>query len=162
MPPQDQLWGGAGRLQFEQQTNFHVDPVAILGTAQVSQWKSDFARATLTAWDQQNDVWIAKRFLSSAPRAEWNWTEGEDTRITWAEMFDFFLRFETNTQVGGDDGFVRLSPSENNKRLLKDATDASQAQTHALPRGGTDLIQATGPDARNGYFDLDEVSTTSR
>jgi glycosyltransferase involved in cell wall biosynthesis len=26
-----------------------------------------------------------------------------------------FSRLETNTQVGGDDGFVQLSPSENNK-----------------------------------------------
>ena len=118
VPPQDQLWGGAGRLQFEQQTNFHVDPVAILGTAQVPQWKSDFARTTLMAWNQQNDVWVAKRFLSSAPRAEWNWTEGEDTRITWTEMRDFFARFEVDDQVGGDDGFVRLSPSDFNKWLL--------------------------------------------
>jgi hypothetical protein len=119
VPPQDQLWGGAGRLQFEQQTDFHVDPVAILGTVQVPEWKSDFARTTLATWDQQNDVWIAKRFLSRAPRAEWNWTEGEDTRITWAEMYDFFSRLETNTQVGGEDGFVRLNPSENNKSMLR-------------------------------------------
>jgi len=118
VPPQDQLWGGAGRLQFEQQTNFHVDPVAILGTAQVSQWKSDFARTTLAAWDQQNDVWIAQRFLSEVPRSEWNWTEGEDPRITWADLHKFFSKLETNMQVGGDDGFVRLSPSENNKALL--------------------------------------------
>ena len=118
VPPQDQLWGGAGRLQFEQQTAFHVDPVAILGTVQVPQWKGDFARATLDTWSGQNDVWIAKRFLSRTPRAEWNWTEGEDARITWAEMYDFFSRLETNAQVGGDDGFVRLSPAENNKVLL--------------------------------------------
>ena len=118
VPPQDQLWGGAGRLQFDQQTNFHVDPVAILGTVQVPQWKSEFARTTLESWDQQNDVWIAKRFLSRVPRAEWNWTEGEDTRITWAEMYDFFSPLETNKQVSGDDGFVRLSPSESNKSLL--------------------------------------------
>ena len=119
VPPQDQLWGGAGRLQFEQQTDFHVDPVAILGTVQVPEWKSDFARTTLATWDQHNDVWIAKRFLSRVPRAEWNWTEGEDTRITWAEMYDFFSRLETNTQVGGEDGFVRLNPSENNKSMLR-------------------------------------------
>jgi hypothetical protein len=118
VPPQDQLWGGAGRLQFEQQTNFHVDPVAILGTAQVPQWESDFARTTLTAWDQQNDVWIARRFAHPAPRAEWNWTEGEDTRITWAEMHDFFGRFEIDDVVGGDDGFMRLSPSGFNRYLL--------------------------------------------
>ena len=118
VPPQDQLWGGAGRLQFEQQTDFHVDPVAILGTMQVPEWKSDFARATLDTWNQQSDVWIAQRFRSRVPRAEWNWTEGEDPRITWAEMYDFFSRLETNMQVGGDDGFVRLSPSESNKLLL--------------------------------------------
>jgi hypothetical protein len=118
VPPQDQLWGGAGRLQFERQTNFHVDPVAILGTAQVSQWKSDFAQATLSVWEQQNDVWIAKRFLSPSPRPEWNWTEGEDPRITWADLHKFFSKLETNTQVGSDDGFVRLTPSEKNKQRL--------------------------------------------
>jgi hypothetical protein len=118
VPPQDQLWGGAGRLQFEQQTDFHVDPVAILGTEQVPQWKNEFAQATLDTWNQQNDVWIAKRFLSRVPHGDWNWTEDEDTRITWAGMYDFFSRLETNAQVGGDDGFVRLSPSEDNKQLL--------------------------------------------
>jgi hypothetical protein len=123
VPPQDQLWGGAGRLQFAQQTNFHVDPVAILGTAQVPQWKSDFARTTLAAWDQQNDVWIAKRFLSEVPHSDWNWTEGEDPRITWADLHKFFSKLETDMQVGGDDGFVRLSPSEKNKLLLIRNTD---------------------------------------
>ena len=118
VPPQDQLWGGAGRLQFEQQTDFHVDPVAILGTAPVPQWKSDFSRTTLATWDQQNDVWIAKRFMTQIPRSDWNWTEGEDPRITWADLYKFFSKLETNMQVGGDDGFVRLSPSEANKSLL--------------------------------------------
>lgn len=120
VPPQDHLWGSAGRLKFEQQiaNNFHVDPVAILGTASVPQWRSDFARQTLTAWEQKQDVWISKRFFSRYPKSEWNWTEGEDKRITWAELNEFFAPLETTMSVGGEDGFLRLSPTENNKRLL--------------------------------------------
>ncbi|HZI87284.1 MAG TPA: hypothetical protein VFD48_10640 [Pyrinomonadaceae bacterium] len=120
VPPQDQLWGSAGRLKFEQQiaNNFHVDPVAILGTASVPQWRSDFVRQTLMAWDQKQDVWISRRFLSRSPKSEWNWTEGEDKRITWAELNEFFAPLETTSSVGGEDGFLLLSPTENNKRLL--------------------------------------------
>ena len=118
--PQDQLWGSAGRLQFEQQTtnNFHVDPVAILGTAQVPQWRRDIAAQTLAAWDAGHDVWISKRLLSSYPKAEWNWTEGEDSRIKWAELYEFFAPLETVASVGGEDGFLKLSPTDNNRRLL--------------------------------------------
>lgn len=118
--PQDQLWGSAGRLQFEQATtnNFHVDPVAILGTAQVPQWRKDFALQTLAAWDAGHDVWISKRLLSMYPKAEWNWTEGEDPRIRWNELHEFFSPLETNESVGGDDGFLKLTPAENNRDLL--------------------------------------------
>lgn len=123
VPPQDALWGSAGRLQFEKETglsSFHVDPVAILGTAQVPQWKSDFAQQTLKAWEEGNDVWISRRFLSSYPQSEWNWTEGEDPRITWVEMNAFFSRLDTSTAVGGDDGFLLLTPTANNRELLAD------------------------------------------
>lgn len=118
--PQDQLWGSAGRLQFERQTsnNFHVDPVAILGTAQVPQWRRDVAGQTLAAWDAGHDVWISKRLRSSYPKSEWNWTEGEDSRIKWIELHDFFAPLETNASAGGDDGFLKLTPTENNRRLL--------------------------------------------
>ena len=125
VPPQDQLWGSVGRLKFEQQiaSNFRVDPIAILGTAQVPRWRTDFARQTLTAWDQKQDVWISKRFFSRYPKSEWNWTEGEDKRITWAELNEFFAPLETNTSVDGEDGFLRLSLTENNKRLLAGYAD---------------------------------------
>lgn len=118
--PQDQLWGSAGRLQFERQTsnNFHVDPVAILGTAQVPQWRRDVAGQTLAAWDAGHDVWISKRLRSSYPKSEWNWTEAEDSRIKWIELYDFFAPLETNASAGGDDGFLKLTPTENNRRLL--------------------------------------------
>ena len=118
--PQDQLWGSAGRLQFEQQTtnNFHVDPIAILGTAQVPHWRIDFAVQTLAAWAEGQDVWISKRLLSRYPKAEWNWTEGEDSRIKWIELHEFFARLETNASAGGDDGFLKLSPTDINKGLL--------------------------------------------
>ena len=118
--PQDQLWGSAGRLQFEQQTtnNFHVDPVAILGTAQVPQWRRDVASQILAAWDAGHDVWISKRLLSRYPKSEWNWTEGEDSRMKWIELPEFFAPLETNAAAGGDDGFLKMSPNARNRDLL--------------------------------------------
>ncbi|HUE84273.1 MAG TPA: hypothetical protein VMM84_19390 [Pyrinomonadaceae bacterium] len=111
-------------MQFEQQTgnNFHVDPVAILGTAQVPQWRRDFAVQTLAAWDQHQDVWISKRILSRYPEAEWNWAEGEDERIAWAELHEFFAPLETSRAEGGDDGFLLLSQTDVNKKLLAEFT----------------------------------------
>lgn len=118
--PQDQLWGSAGRLQFEGQTtnNFHVDPVAILGTSQVPRWRRDVAGQIIAAWDAGHDVWISKRLLSSYPKPEWNWTEGEDTRIKWTELPEFFAPLETNASAGGDDGFLKLNRTDNNRNLL--------------------------------------------
>ena len=82
------------------------------------QWRRDIAAQTLAAWDAGHDVWISKRLLSSYPKAEWTWTEGEDSRIKWAELYEFFAPLETVASVGGEDGFLKLSPTDNNRRLL--------------------------------------------
>ena len=60
--------------------------------------------------------------MSARPQAHWNWVEGDDKRVSWTDVYSFFIGFELGESVGGDDGFVRLLPSERNKSLLSQTT----------------------------------------
>ncbi len=88
-------------------------------TEQVLVWREDFAKRVPGIWQAGGDVWVTKRLLSPRPRAEWNWVEGDDKRISWRNLFDYFAPFETGMSVGNEDGFVLLVPSDKNRRLLK-------------------------------------------
>ena len=127
--PQDQLWGHFGRLQLEQDISLQtvrIDPVAVLGTAQVPWWREEFAKETLAVWESKSNIWISKRLISRSPRSEWNWTEGEDMRIAWEDLYEFFSGLEVSTSVGGDDGFVLVTPSPKNISILFNVLHGTQ------------------------------------
>jgi len=98
--------------------NLHYTAVLAINTSQVDHWKQDSARQITKVWSQNGDVWLTKRLLSPRPRLDWNWVEGDDPRVSWTDLYNYFSRFETGKAVGGDDGFVLLLPSERNKELL--------------------------------------------
>src|SRR2546430_11460043 len=58
--------------------------------------------------------------LSSRPRAEWNWVEGADERIKWADLPAFFSQFDAGPTVGGEDGFLLLPHSSKNQKIIND------------------------------------------
>ncbi len=86
----------------------------------IVQWQRDFARRALDALSRSQSVWISKRFLAERPEPAWNWTEGDDRRITWKQLPPFFTQFSYSESVGGPDGFVKLEPSLENMAKLKD------------------------------------------
>lgn len=92
-----------------------VDP----GTTQIPRWRQIFASKTLSQWDRGGDVWITRRVLHPRPRPEWNWVEGDDPRVSWIDIYAFFARLEKGQTVGGEDGFVLVSPSPRNEQLLR-------------------------------------------
>lgn len=91
-----------------------VDP----GTTQIVRWQQIFSTKTLSLWDRGGDVWITKRVLHQRPGPEWNWVEGDDPRLSWTDIYAFFSRIEMGQSVGGQDGFVLVSPSPQNRRFL--------------------------------------------
>jgi hypothetical protein len=98
--------------------NLHYLPVVALNTAQVDHWQQSFATAALDVWDHNGDLWVSKRLLTPRPRPEWSWVEGDDSRVSWTDLYGYFSQFEMGQEVGGEDGFVLLPPSARNKELL--------------------------------------------
>jgi hypothetical protein len=89
-----------------------------LGMPQLPAWRQDVARRTFAAWQAGGDVFISRRVFAERPRAEWDWVEGADPRVRWAEVHEFFTQLETGRAVGGDDGFVLLPRTPKNEQFL--------------------------------------------
>jgi hypothetical protein len=89
----------------------------------ILDWQRDFARRALDTLSRSQSVWISKRFLADRPDPSWNWTEGDDRRITWKQLAPFYTQFSYSESVGGPDGFVRLEPSQENMTRLKAIAD---------------------------------------
>src|SRR3989454_535531 len=118
---QDELWAFYWTFPFHptnRRGSLSVYHVVEQGTTQVLQWRQRFASRTLSVWATGGDVWVSKRVLSPRPRSEWNWVEGDDPRVSWADIYGFFLRLERGTSVGGDDGFELLLSSPQNRESL--------------------------------------------
>ena len=117
----DPLYWAVDALPFENQggrRELRLDPVAQIGTESVAHWRLGFARLTLDAWDSGKPVWMSKRLLSSRPRPEWGWTEGDDPRVSWQALTTFARGLATDREAGGEDGFVRLADTPANRHML--------------------------------------------
>ncbi|HEY1373662.1 MAG TPA: hypothetical protein VGH50_14425 [Candidatus Binatia bacterium] len=94
------------------------------GSVDTPKWRKTFAQLTLDVWSVEGDLWVSKRALQSRPpRAETHWVEGDDPRVTWRDVYEYFLQFEYGRAVGGNDGFVLLTRSAKNNRVLDPATN---------------------------------------
>ncbi|MEO8127515.1 MAG: hypothetical protein ABI822_10525 [Bryobacteraceae bacterium] len=87
-------------------------------TTRVATWRQEFATRTLAAWAQSGDVWLSKRVLAQTPKPEWAWAEGLAVSVPWKDFPAFFSRLETVNQIGDEDGFVLLAPSQVNRDML--------------------------------------------
>ena len=99
-----------------------TDMMADRGNEQVLRWRSIFATKTLALWEKGGDVWVTKRIFHERPRAEWEWVEGDDPRVTWNDLHSFFSQLEFGTSVGDEDGFMLLLNSPANKQFLRGYT----------------------------------------
>ena len=104
---------------LNQRGHLRVYSVLEPGADRISTWREDFASNALASWSSGGDVWVSKRFFHSRPRPEWNWVEGDDKRISWADLQPFFAQFQFGAAVGNDDGFVMLLRSAHNEDLLR-------------------------------------------
>lgn len=96
---------------------FLVTDTLEVASARMEDWRGEFIRKTLAQWDAGQEVWIAERHLASRPDAEWLWVEGDDPRIRWRNLGEFFKDLEYDANAGaGRDGFLRVANSEANRR----------------------------------------------
>ncbi len=99
---------------------------------EVPQWRERFAAATLSAWRNGKEVWLAKRALAPRPHPDWVWAEGDDRNVSWTDFSKFFSQVELDRSIGGHDGFVLLRRSEGNERFLSSisaGTESAQTRT---------------------------------
>jgi hypothetical protein len=96
----------------------HLSTLVSPGTSWNLHWREDFASRVLTTWRAGGATWISKRALSERPRAEWNWAEGDDRRVSWKDFPTLCSHFELGEDVGGPDGFVHLVSSPKNEQFL--------------------------------------------
>ena len=98
--------------------NLHYYPMVAPNTAHVENWQQTFAVEALRIWNNNGDMWISKRMLSPRPKEEWNWVEGDDPRVSWVDLYNYFAQFQFGEELGGEDGFVLLLPSPRNREIL--------------------------------------------
>jgi hypothetical protein len=101
-------------------SNLHIGALISPGEPEVARWAQEFSGRAQSIWSNGGDVWISRRLLSERPRSEWNWVEGDDIRVSWSDLYRYASRLEVGRSVGGDDGFVLLTPSEHNLRVMKE------------------------------------------
>lgn len=100
--------------------------VVTLNTSQVDHWQQDFAKTVLDVWNDNGDVWVSKRLLSQTPKAEWNWVEGDDSRVSWKDLNNFFLQFDFEKETIEEDGFLLLSRSQRNQWIVNQLAQNSK------------------------------------
>ncbi len=98
--------------------NLRIGALVTPGTTLAADWRQGFASQTQETWSRGGDMWISRRALSPSPRSEWNWTEGDDKRVSWPEFQELFSQLDLGESVGGEDGFVLIPPTAKNKELL--------------------------------------------
>jgi hypothetical protein len=99
--------------------NLHYYAAVAVNSTQVEHWQRSFAVTAREVWKSNGDLWLSKRLLTPRPRPEWGWVEGDDPRISWTDLYNFFSQFETGQAVSGEDGFVLLVPSARNVEILR-------------------------------------------
>jgi hypothetical protein len=101
--------------------NLRIGALISPGEPEVAHWQQDFASRAHTAWSNGGDIWISRRLFSERPRPGWNWVEGDDTRVSWTDLYRYASGLELGQTVGGDDGFVMVENSERNRKILSEA-----------------------------------------
>jgi hypothetical protein len=99
--------------------NLRLNAVVTPSSPWLPRWRTDFAADTLSVWRDGGDVWVSTRALSPRPRLDWNWVEGDDRRISWADIHEFFYRLDLGPPVSGEDGFVLVEQTPRNEQLLR-------------------------------------------
>jgi hypothetical protein len=90
------------------------------------EWRETFAHRAQEAWRDHGDIWVTKWLLSPHPSPKTGWAEGDDPQLKWADVNRFFASYDYDKDIGGSDGFMRMSPTPANQARLDAAAAASK------------------------------------
>jgi hypothetical protein len=99
-----------------------VSSLVEVGAKDVAHWRQGFASRARTVWGEGGDVWITQRLLQQRPLSEWNWVEGDDQRLSWADLHNFVSQLEIAGSLSSSDSFVRVLPSARTQFILDQAS----------------------------------------
>lgn len=89
------------------------------GTPSVNDWRTRAADRIIGAWNSGAEVFVSERLVSQTPKREWDWVEGDDTRVSWGDFHALFTRLTYGESIGPrEDGFLPLPPTEANRAVL--------------------------------------------
>ena len=87
--------------------------------ADAVRWPARFAHMALEAWDGGHNIWVEKAALAPRPMERLAWTEGDNQDVPWRNVPVFFRSLEYDIDIGGANGFLRLSGSPANRAHLR-------------------------------------------
>ncbi|HLH02990.1 MAG TPA: hypothetical protein VKX25_09490 [Bryobacteraceae bacterium] len=99
-----------------------LTPAVPWGTIHVRQWREQLAGHIQNVWKHDGRIWISRRLFAPRPNPAWNWVEGDDPRVSWAEVRTFFCSLDLGTSVGGADGFSELARTPKNEAMMAELT----------------------------------------
>jgi hypothetical protein len=92
-----------------------VHQLLLPNSVQIERWRFYFARRVLETWNQGRDAWFLKDTLASQPEPGSSWVEGDDPRLSWAELQKFLHGFALDATRG--EYVLLLRTLENERRL---------------------------------------------
>ena len=111
---------GSDMFNLEARPAVAVADLATAGFGDTARWRSRFAAGAMRTWAAKGTVWVTTRVLASRPEPAWNWVEGDDRRVSWQAIHDFYGQFEWGTRLGTGDGFIELRDTPQNRRILSE------------------------------------------
>jgi hypothetical protein len=103
--------------------------VAAAGTTFARSWREFAAERCFESWSHGGEVWMSDRFFAQRPEPQWDWTEGDDPNLRWAELNVFFRQFDRGIDVGAPDGFTLLEKTAKNTQILASLLANAPRQT---------------------------------
>jgi hypothetical protein len=98
---------------------------AFLGS---TPWSQAMACRILKSWNEGGEVWLSKRLLASQPQADWIWVESDHPNTRWSDIAPFIGRLNTDADLGGADGFLRIAKNSPNEIFLEETCADPKAQ----------------------------------
>jgi hypothetical protein len=97
---------------------YHVIDPAFKG---VGEWKSASSCRIMQAWNAGGQAWLSKRLVAPRPEPDWEWVEGDVDVVHWSDLPAFFKQLDTNEDLGGPDGFLRIAYDSKNQEIIQGA-----------------------------------------
>jgi hypothetical protein len=98
---------------------------------EVPYWREIFACSVFGTWKNHGEAWVTTRSLADQPIRAWTWVEGDDSRMKWDDVHQFFAGFDHSQVRGGSDGFFLIQQSPETLRMLRSSIRGGTEQSCA-------------------------------